>query len=90
MSRNALTAGSAELAHDDEQLRFLRRQRILAFGWIGATSALAIIHPFGGPDTLGFMIVAFICTLMGPLAFAIAWRRRRRAGCPARLRPGPR
>jgi len=66
------TAEAAELAHD-EQLRFLRRQRLLAFGWIGVTSALAIIHPFGGPDTLGFMIMAFTCSLMGPLAFAIAW-----------------
>lgn len=62
-------------ARDDEQVRFLRRQRLLAFGWIGVTSALAIVHPFGGPDTLGFMIMALVCTLMGPLAFAIAWRR---------------
>jgi hypothetical protein len=42
---------------------------------MGLTSALAIMHPFGGPETLGFMTMAFVCTLIGPLAFAIAWRR---------------
>ena len=58
-----------------DQLRFLRQQRLVAFGWVGVTSVLAIVAPFGGPDTLGFMVMAFICTLIGPLAFAIAWRR---------------
>jgi hypothetical protein len=71
---NPETAEEAEHASLDEQLRFLRQQRLVAFGWIGFTSALAIIHPFGGPETLGFMIMAFACTLAGPLAFAIAWR----------------
>jgi hypothetical protein len=72
-TRNA--AGATERARVDEQLRFLRRQAVVVFGWIGFTSALAIIHPFGGPETLGFMIMAFACTLSGPLAFAVAWRR---------------
>jgi hypothetical protein len=72
---DGVTAEAAERAHDEEQLRFLRQQRLVAFGWIGITSALAIIHPFGGPDTLGFMIVAFVCTVVGPLAFAATWRR---------------
>jgi hypothetical protein len=71
---NGVTAETAERARD-EQLRFLRQQRRVAFGWIGVTSALAVIHPFGGPETLGFMLMAFVCTLAGPLAFAFAWLR---------------
>jgi hypothetical protein len=75
VDRNGVSAPAAEVVSADEQLQFLRRQRLLAFGWIGLTSTLAIIHPVGGPDTLGFMILAFACTLSGPLAFVIAWRR---------------
>jgi hypothetical protein len=84
MSKKASVAGisgtgdpvdTAECARVDDQLRFLRQQAVVAFGWIGFTSALAIIHPFGGPQTLGFIIMAFACTLSGPLAFAVAWRR---------------
>jgi hypothetical protein len=72
---HGVTAEAADCARVEEQLRFLRQQRLIAFGWIGVTSALAIIHPFGGPDTLGFVLMAFVCTLAGPLAFAVAWRR---------------
>ena len=70
---HGVTADAADCARVEEQLRFLRQQRLVAFGWIGFTSALAIIHPFGGPDALGFMIMAFVCTVMGPVAFAVAW-----------------
>jgi hypothetical protein len=59
----------------DQQVAFLRQQRRLAFGWIAVTSVLAIVHPFGGPETLGFIVMAFFCALAGPLAFAIGWWR---------------
>jgi hypothetical protein len=75
ISGNGDALGAAECAHVDDQLTFLRQQAVVAFGWIGFTSALAIIHPFGGPQTLGFIIMAFTCTLSGPLAFTVAWRR---------------
>jgi hypothetical protein len=75
ISGNRDTGDADGHARVDEQLRFLRHQAVVVFSWIGFTSALAIIHPFGGPETLGFMITAFVCTLSGPLAFAVAWRR---------------
>jgi hypothetical protein len=74
-SRNGDAVDAVQCSRVDDQLRFLRQQAVVAFGWIGFTSALAIIHPFGGPQTLGFIIMAFACTLSGPLAFAAVWRR---------------
>jgi hypothetical protein len=75
MLGNVKSADGAVRARIDEQVGFLRRQRRLAFGWIAVTSALAIFHPFGGPETLSFMAIAFLCSLAGPLAFGIAWWR---------------
>jgi hypothetical protein len=61
----------------DDQLRFMDQQRLVAFGWIGATTALALLAPplLGGTDSLAWLLVCFACTLSLPLAFAVAWRR---------------
>jgi hypothetical protein len=63
---------SARLA---EQIRFMRQQGLVVFGYIGLTTALAVLAPLGGPDTLGYLLIAFACTLGLPVAFLSAWRR---------------
>jgi hypothetical protein len=58
-----------------DQLHFMRQQGLVVFGYIGLTTALAVLEPLGGPDTLGYLLIAFACTLGLPVAFLIAWRR---------------
>jgi hypothetical protein len=60
-----------------DQLQFMREQRIVAFGWMGFTVALAVLAPLaiGGTDTLAYLLICFACTLSLPTAFVIAWRR---------------
>jgi hypothetical protein len=62
-----------------DQLDFMRQQRLIVFGWMGLTVALAVLlPPLIGSDSLGYLLVSFACTLSGPVAFTIAWRRSAR------------
>src|SRR5215211_343229 len=58
-----------------DQLEFMRQQGLVVFGYIGLTTALAVLAPLGGSDTLGYLLIAFACTLALPVAFLMAWRR---------------
>jgi hypothetical protein len=60
----------------EDQLRFMTQQRLIAFGWIGVTTALALLAPLAvGSDSLAYLLLVFACTLSLPAAFAVAWRR---------------
>jgi hypothetical protein len=60
-----------------DQVAFMKQQALLAFGWMGVTTALAVLLPVAGvdTDTMAYLLVAFACTISLPLAFLIAWRR---------------
>src|SRR2546423_1209150 len=81
------TAEADDEARRADQLRFMRQHGAIVFGWISFTSALAVIHPFGGPRTLPYLLIAFACTLSLPTAFPIAWRGS--ACWPGPPLPGP-
>jgi hypothetical protein len=72
-----LEAHDADRSRLDDQLAFMRQQRLVVFGWMSFTVALAVLAPLvlGGTDTLGYLLICFACTLSLPVAFAVTWRR---------------
>ena len=75
--RGALAEHAAERARLADQIDFMKQQGLVVFGWMTLTTALAVLAPapLGGTDSMGYLVLAFACTITLPLAFAIAWRR---------------
>lgn len=57
-----------------DQLGFMKTSRLVIFGWIVLTMAVAAWGPLD-TDTIGWLLIVFAAFVIPPLAFTLAWRR---------------